>query len=136
MRTDPRAEEVRELVETVFAGFLGENQRFGHFADDDAALAAPSQSKEISQGERRFPRLYESPAHLSAKGRQQRPAALKIDEMIVIDHGRYVARSYRVAGCLAMWLVSVGIVQFYDRCGEMLATINLFESLRPERMVA
>jgi hypothetical protein len=57
-------------------------------------------------------------------------------ESILIDAGRYVARSYRSDDYLAMWLVEVGIVQFYDAEGEMLATINLFESLRPQRMAA
>ena len=60
----------------------------------------------------------------------------ELDETIMIDQGRYVARSYRVEGYLAMWLVAVGIVQFYDDGGQMLATINLFELLRPKRMAA
>jgi hypothetical protein len=37
---------------------------------------------------------------------------------------------------MAMWLVAAGIVQFYDDRGRMLATINLFETLRPKRMAA
>ena len=57
-------------------------------------------------------------------------------ETILIDEGRYVARSYRIDGFLAMWLVPVGIVQFYDIHGGMLLTINLFKSLRPQRMAA
>ncbi len=60
----------------------------------------------------------------------------EIDETILIDQGRYVARSYRTEGYLAMWLVPVGIVQFYDDLGRMLATVNLHESLRPQRMAA
>ena len=60
----------------------------------------------------------------------------EIDETILIDQGRYVARSYRMGKYLAMWLVEVGIVQFYDDQGEMLATINLFQSLRPQRIAA
>jgi len=64
------------------------------------------------------------------------PPGLEIDETILIDQGRYVARSYRTEGFMAMWLVEVGIVQFYDALGQMLATINLFKSLRPQRMAA
>jgi hypothetical protein len=64
------------------------------------------------------------------------PEWREIDETILIDQGRYVARSYRTEGYMAMWLVEVGIVQFYDDLGQMLATINLFELLRPQRMVA
>ena len=48
-----------------------------------------------------------------------------------------MARSYRIEGYLAMWgSVAVGILQFYDDCGRMLATINLFEALRPQRLAA
>ncbi len=60
----------------------------------------------------------------------------EIDEKILIDRGRYVSRTYRAANLLAMWLIGVGIVQFYDHEGRMLGTINLFESLRPKRMAA
>ena len=34
------------------------------------------------------------------------------------------------------WLVAVGILQFYDDDGQMLTTINLFESMRPQRIAA
>jgi len=64
------------------------------------------------------------------------PLLPAIDETILIDQGRYVARSYRTEGYMAMWLVDVGIVQFYDDLGQMLATVNLFELLRPQRMAA
>ena len=89
MRTDPRPEDVRQLVKRILEDF-GEN----------------------------FP-----------------PWSV-LDETILIDAGRYVARSYRTDEHLAMWLVEVGLVQFYDADGEMLATINLFESLTPHRMAA
>jgi len=59
-----------------------------------------------------------------------------VDENILIDEGRYVARSYRIEGLLAMWLVDVGIVQFYDDDGEMLRTVNLLEEGVPHRMAA
>jgi hypothetical protein len=59
-----------------------------------------------------------------------------LNETVVIDGGRYLARSYRADGYMAMWLVDVGIVQFYDAEGEMLATVNLFESFEPQRMAA
>ncbi len=57
-------------------------------------------------------------------------------ENILIDDGRYVARSYRVGEMMAMWLVSVGLVQFYDADGNLLLTVNLFEQLHPQRMAA
>ena len=57
-------------------------------------------------------------------------------ENILIDAGRYVARSYRLEDYMAMWLIDVGIVQFYDAEGNMLCTINLLLELEPDRMVA
>lgn len=59
-----------------------------------------------------------------------------IDETILIDDGRYSARSYKAHGCMAMWLLDIGIVQFYDEAGNMLCTVNLLEELAPQRMAA
>ncbi len=59
-----------------------------------------------------------------------------LDERIMLDSGRYVARSYRVADYLAMWMIDVGLVQFYDAQGNMLRTVNLFEEIEPQRMAA
>jgi hypothetical protein len=35
-----------------------------------------------------------------------------------------------------MWLVEVGILQFYDAEGAMLATVNLLQKVVPERLAA
>jgi hypothetical protein len=59
-----------------------------------------------------------------------------LDERIMLDDGRYVARSYRVDDFLAMWMIDVGLVQFYDGQGNMLRTVNLFEEIEPQRMAA
>jgi hypothetical protein len=59
-----------------------------------------------------------------------------LDERIMLDGGRYVARSYRVDEYLAMWMIDVGLVQFYDADGNMLRTVNLFEEIEPQRMAA
>ena len=59
-----------------------------------------------------------------------------LDEMILVDDGRYAARTYKVDGYMAMWLVEIGIVQFYDAQGNMLLTVNLLEELEPQRMAA
>jgi hypothetical protein len=59
-----------------------------------------------------------------------------LEETIKIDRGKCVARNYRVEGLMAMWLVDIGIVQFYDADGNMLATINLLEEAVPRRMAA
>ena len=59
-----------------------------------------------------------------------------LEETIRIDRGKCVARTYRVDNLMAMWLLDIGIVQFYDADGNMLATINLLEEAAPQRMVA
>ena len=35
-----------------------------------------------------------------------------------------------------MWLIDVGVLQFYDVDGEMLQTVNLFTELQPQRAAA
>jgi hypothetical protein len=59
-----------------------------------------------------------------------------IDETILVDDGRYSARTYKIDGHMAMWMVEIGIVQFYDVEGNMLLTVNLVEELVPQRMAA
>jgi hypothetical protein len=120
MRTDPRAAEVRGIVEKVFLKY---------WKAEGAGLPCPA-----SRLAARFPRVYEPEEDACETDFGQDPP--QINETVLIDQGRYVARSYRIEGYLAMWLVAVGILQFYDDCGRMLATINLFETLRPKRMAA
>ncbi len=131
MRTDPCADEVRSIVERVFSGYQAEEGR--RKREGGTVNAGRPWGKNRLAG--RFPRLYEPRLAQPAEedcGLDPPPIA----ETILIDQGRYVARSYRIDGYLAMWLVAVGIVQFYDDRGRMLTTINLFESLRPEKMAA
>ena len=64
------------------------------------------------------------------------PGLFDLEETLLIDGGKYAARSYRVEGYMAMWLVEVGIVQFYDAGGNMLTTVNLFQELEPLPMAA
>ena len=59
-----------------------------------------------------------------------------IDETILLDDGRYTARSYKADGYMAMWLIGIGSVQFYNAEGDMLLTINLLEEIEPQRMAA
>jgi hypothetical protein len=54
-----------------------------------------------------------------------------LEEEIVMRKGRYAARSYRTDDLMAMWLVEVGLLQFYDADGRMLRTINLFARVEP-----
>ena len=60
--------------------------------------------------------------------------AAEVEDMVetpMIDDGRCIARSYRVANFLAMWLTDVGILQFYDDQGSMLRRANLFAEVDP-----
>ncbi len=59
-----------------------------------------------------------------------------LDETILIDEGRCAARTYKIEGHMSMWLIEIGIVQFYNADGVMLRTINLLEELEPQRMAA
>jgi hypothetical protein len=59
-----------------------------------------------------------------------------VQETVLLDRRRCVARSYRSGGLLAMWLLAAGVVQFYDVDGTMLRSINLFQQARPHRMAA
>ena len=60
----------------------------------------------------------------------------ELNENIVIDDGRYMARTYKADGLMAMWLIDVGLLQFYDADGDMLRTVNLFQTRTPHRMAA
>jgi hypothetical protein len=125
MRTDTRADEVRRLVRTVFE-----------------RLTADGTDK--ASGTQRTLTLKETvPFSFSRKSEQSPrcrlvkfPAPLEIAENVVIDRGRCVARSYRTDGYMAMWLMEVGILQFYGANGDMLATINLLRRIHPQRMAA
>ena len=59
-----------------------------------------------------------------------------LQENIRIDRGRCVARCYRVSEMFALWMIDVGVLQFYDADGEMLHTVNLFTELQPQRAAA
>lgn len=61
---------------------------------------------------------------------------LEVNETIRVDAGKLVARTYRSDALLAMWMIDIGLVQFYDEDGDMVCTINLFEELEPVRAAA
>jgi hypothetical protein len=63
-------------------------------------------------------------------------ALADLEEKLLIEEGRYFARSYLAGDLMAMWLIEVGVLQFYDAEGNMLRTVNLFEELMPVRMAA
>lgn len=59
-----------------------------------------------------------------------------LSENVLIDDGRIQARSYRIDQFMAMWMIEVGIVQFYDDAGNMVRRTNLLAEIRPRRMAA
>lgn len=61
---------------------------------------------------------------------------LDLNETMRVDGGKLVARTYRTETLWAMWMIDIGLVQFYDEDGQMLRTINLFEELEPVRAAA
>lgn len=66
----------------------------------------------------------------------QRDALRDLSETVRIEEGRCLARSYRVDRFLAMWLIDVGILQFYDDEGNMVRRANLFAEVETRRMAA
>ena len=61
---------------------------------------------------------------------------LDLDESMRIDAGKLVARTYRTENLWAMWMVDIGLIQFYDEDGQMLHAVNLFEERAPLRVAA
>jgi hypothetical protein len=72
-----------------------------------------------------FVRLGAEPANLS-----------ELEETLMVEQGRCAARSYALGGLMAMWLVDVGLVQFYDADGNMLCTLSLRDQAEPRRRAA
>jgi hypothetical protein len=60
----------------------------------------------------------------------------ELAETLLIEDRRYLARSYRAGELWAMWLIDLGVVQFYNADGRMLRTLNLFHGLEPQRAAA
>jgi hypothetical protein len=48
-----------------------------------------------------------------------------IEEVLLIQDGSYMGRSYRTGDYMAMWMPSVELIQFYDDGGNLAHTINL-----------
>jgi len=59
-----------------------------------------------------------------------------IDEHLLVQEGRYYARTYRTDELMAMWFIDIQLLQVYGADGEMLATINLGQDAPAARMAA
>ncbi|MCG8587199.1 MAG: hypothetical protein MI757_21040 [Pirellulales bacterium] len=52
-------------------------------------------------------------------------AAADIEEVLLIQDGTYMGRSYRTDDYMAMWMPSIELIQFYDEEGNLAHSINL-----------
>lgn len=57
-------------------------------------------------------------------------------ESALFDGGKCVAWTYRFQDLMAMWLIEVDLVQFYDAEGNMLHTATLHKNEHSRRMAA
>jgi hypothetical protein len=60
----------------------------------------------------------------------------QVEETLLVRDGRCVARSYRTGDHFAMWLVELGLLQFYNAEGDMVLVLNLLEEAASERRAA
>jgi hypothetical protein len=61
---------------------------------------------------------------------------LQVEETLLVQDGRCMARSYRTCDHFAMWLVEVGLLQFYNSEGDVLLVLNLLEDTAPGQRIA
>ena len=59
-----------------------------------------------------------------------------LDEHLLVQNGRYYARTYRTDDLMAMWFIDIQLLQVYGASGEMLATINLGQDTPAVRLAA
>ena len=59
----------------------------------------------------------------------------ELQEHARVEDGKIVAYCYEASNLFAMWMVEVGLVQFYDDRGTMLQTLDL-KSITTERRQA
>jgi hypothetical protein len=59
-----------------------------------------------------------------------------LSETIIVREGRYVGRSYQTESLRVTWMITDGIIQFYDTDGRILRTISLFRRKAGYRLAA
>ncbi len=59
-----------------------------------------------------------------------------LEERVRIEEGKVVAYCYRTENLFAMWMVQVGLVQFYDDQGNLVQTLDLIAPVTPQRRAA
>ena len=60
----------------------------------------------------------------------------ELQEHVRVEDGKIVAYCYEAANLFAMWMVQVGLVQFYDDRGTMLQTLDLKSTTAERRQAA
>ena len=60
----------------------------------------------------------------------------EIDERVRVEDGQAIAYTYRTHDLFAMWMIPIGLVQFYDNEGNMLQTIDLTAPVTARRRAA
>jgi hypothetical protein len=60
----------------------------------------------------------------------------ELEERVRIEDGRVLAYSYQLEELFAMWMVPIGLVQFYDAEGNMLQTLDLTSAAAERRSAA
>jgi hypothetical protein len=61
---------------------------------------------------------------------------LQVEETLLVQDGRCMARSYRTCDYFAMWLIEVGLLQFFNAEGDVLLVLNLLEDSAPGKVAA
>lgn len=59
------------------------------------------------------------------------PEQERLLDTILLRDGKYVGRSFRCGGILAMWMIEPGLVTFYDEAGELLRVVSVRELAAP-----
>jgi hypothetical protein len=58
-----------------------------------------------------------------------------LEEVLLVRDGVYSGRSYRWGGWMANWMISVGVIAFYNQRGDLVRTIDLHEAVAAEAPV-
>ncbi len=60
----------------------------------------------------------------------------ELEERVRVESGKVVAYCYRAGNLFAMWMIDIGLVQFYDSAGNLLPAYELPAQRTPDRRAA
>ncbi len=58
-----------------------------------------------------------------------------LEEVLLVRDGVYSGRSYRWGGWMANWMISVGVIAFYNQRGDLVRTVDLHEAVAAEATI-